>query len=162
MVLVTEPTSNQKSTDRRLTNWPYDVGGDSNRGVQSGWELSPEAEPLYTIRIGSGLYKPLSEGSAVQVELDSEARQLRKFRVVIGADSSQASAIASDRSDAADYGWRRNTDGCLDYYVQIRREKFVSSAKGVTLNCEVHPDVDSINRIYVFLGDAKLPRQAAP
>jgi hypothetical protein len=152
-------------------HWPHEISPGKSKpqedagrdlGVNSKWEELPTGDSMFTIRIGSGLYKPLSDGSAVQVVLDGATRQLREFRVVIGPDSRQASAAESVASDAIGYGWRPNADGNLDYYVQVSRAKLVSSLRGMTLNCKVHPDVQSIDKIYVFIGDAPLPRQAAP
>jgi len=130
-------------------------------GVNSKWEKLPAGDSLLTIRIGSGLYRPLSEGSAIQVVVDEDNRSVRKFRIVMGPASRQETVAESIANHQVGYGWHRNPDGGLDYYVQVSREYLESLAKGGTLNCTVHPDVEAIDKIFFFMGDAPLPREAA-
>ncbi len=158
------PKANQKVIDKAITAWPDLAAGQSTneqanfQGVSSGWEQSKTGQGVYTIRIGSSLLKPLSDGSAVEQILKDDDRQLRKFRVLMGPASRQESVAESDAMPEVGYGWRPNDQGGLDYYVQVSPEQLHELAKGHTLNCSVHPDVKSIDKIYVFIGDEPLPR----
>lgn len=169
IVLVAKPGANQKAIDRRTTGWPDRVESrseygnqDGMSGVQTGWEQISTGRMMYTIRIGSTLLKPLRDGNAIDHPLDSSSEQLREFRIVMGPASRQASFTGPPAAFEIDYGWRPNKEGGLDYYVQLSREQLDELAEGRELNCHVHPDVKSIDKIYVFVGDAKLPQIAAP
>ncbi|MCA9125246.1 MAG: hypothetical protein H6823_24100 [Planctomycetaceae bacterium] len=129
--------------------------------VNSKWEELPTGDSLFTIRIGGGLYKLLYDGIAIESALDGASRKLREFRIVMGPTSLQESFGEANSNPKVGYGWRPNRDGGLDYYVQVSRACLESLSKGGTLNCTVHPDVDAIDTIYVFTGDAPLPREAA-
>lgn len=129
--------------------------------VSFAWEASRFGHAVYTIRVGTGVLDQLQSGHAIVGTLDESDRALRKFRVVVGPAARQASYTESDATHKVNYGWRPNDKGGFDYYVQVSPEHLDHLAKGSTLMCEVHPDVESINAVYVFTGDAQLPREAA-
>ncbi|HRX81908.1 MAG TPA: hypothetical protein P5307_22725, partial [Pirellulaceae bacterium] len=66
---------------------------------------------------------------------------------------------AAATANEVGYGWRPNEKNGIDYYVQISRERLETLARGIPLECEVHPDVPEIEKIYVFVGDTALPRE---
>lgn len=128
-------------------------------GVEVGWESTSSGKPAYTIRIESLLIDKLGEGSAIESLVDKSDRGLRKFRVAVGPKNPQTERLAAATANEVDYGWRPNETNGIDYYVQISRERLETLARGVSLECEVHPDVPEIEKIYVFVGDAALPRE---
>ncbi|MCA9120701.1 MAG: hypothetical protein H6822_35820 [Planctomycetaceae bacterium] len=128
-------------------------------GVDVGWESTSTGKLAYTIRIESLLIDKLGEGSAIESLVDQSDRGLRKFRVVVGPKSPQTERLAAATANEVDYGWRPNDSNGIDYYVQISRERLETLARGIPLECEVHPDVPEIEKIYVFVGDTPLPRE---
>lgn len=134
----------------------------NDQAVKMGWEQSPAGESIYTIRIPSVMHKSLIDGSAVEVRIDRDSRKLHEFRVMMGHVLRPESSSVFNASEGVDYGWRPSEDGGLDYFVQVSPEQLEVLSKGSTLNCKIPPDVPVVDRIYVFMGTAKLPRDAAP
>ncbi|MEO8498327.1 MAG: hypothetical protein ABI614_24965, partial [Planctomycetota bacterium] len=128
-------------------------------GVDVGWESTSAGKLAYTIRIETVLVDKLSEGSAIESVVEKSDRGLRKFRVAVGPKNPQTERVAAATANEVDYGWRPNETKGIDYYVQISRERLETLARGIPLECEVHPDVPEIEKIYVFVGDSKLPRE---
>ena len=131
-------------------------------GVDVGWESTSSGKLSYTIRIESLLIDKLAEGQAIESLVDKSDRGLRKFRVVVGPKSPQTERLAATTANEVDYGWRPSQTGGIDYYVQISRERLETLARGVPLECDVHYDVPEVEKIYVFVGDEKLPRELPP
>lgn len=127
--------------------------------ISVGWEPTSTGKPAYTIRVEPLVVNQLGDGSAIESVVEKADRGLRKFRVVVGPKNGQTDRIGTATANEMDYGWRPNETGGIDYYVQISRERLESLARGVPLECEVHPDVLEIEKIYVFVGDTKLPRE---
>ena len=128
-------------------------------GVDVGWESTATGKLAYTIRIESVLVEKLGEGSAIESVVDKSDRGLRKFRVAVGPKNLQTERVAAATANEVEYGWRPSETGGIDYYVQINRERLETLARGIPLECEVHPDVPEIEKIYVWVGDTKLPRE---
>lgn len=131
-------------------------------GVEFGWEQTSGNKLVYTIRIEPVLLEQLRDGAAIESVVDQNDRGLRKFRIAMGPKTSQNDRAASTTANEVAYGWRPNSDGGLDYYVQITPERLETLNKGIPLDCEVHPDVPEMQRIYVFVGTSQLPRENLP
>ena len=127
-------------------------------GVDVGWE-STSSGNAYTIRIQALVIDSLAKGDAIESLVKKTDRDLRKFRVVVGPRNPQTERVAAVPANEVDYGWNPNETNGIDYYVQISRERLETLARGIPLECEVHPDVPEIERIYVFVGDKPLPRE---
>ncbi|MEX0818569.1 MAG: hypothetical protein WD070_03220 [Pirellulaceae bacterium] len=131
-------------------------------GVDVGWESTSSGKLAYTIRIESVLVDKLRDGSAIESVVEKTDRGLRKFRVAVGPKNQQTERTTAATANEVDYGWRGNESGGIDYYVQISLERLETLSRGIPLDCEVHPDVPEIEKIYVFVGDTKLPRELPP
>lgn len=127
-------------------------------GVDVGWESTPDNKLAYTIRIESVLLDQLRKGSAIESQVDVKDRGLRSFRVAMGPKSPNERPPSATNNEVQ-YGWRPNDRGGMDYYVQLSPERLETLAKGIPLECEVNSAVPSVERIYVFVGTAVLPRE---
>jgi len=127
-------------------------------GVDVGWESTPDNKLVYTIRIESVLLEQLRKGSAIESQVEAKDRNLRNFRVAMGPKS-LTERPPSATNNEVQYGWRPNDRGGLDYYVQMSPERLETLAKGIPIDCDVSPQVPSVERIYVFVGTAVLPRE---
>ena len=130
-------------------------------GVDVGFE-STDGKLVYTIRIESVLVDQLRNGSAIQTAVEPSNRGLRRFRVAMGPKSADKPRSSSGVANEVDYGWRPNQDGGIDYYVQMPADRLETLSQGFPIDCQVHPDVTQIDKIYVFVGAAQLPREPAP
>ena len=128
-------------------------------GINVDWETTASGTRAYTIRLESVVIDTLLDGSAVESVVLQRDRGLRKFRVAVGPQNLQTEQRAATTANEVDYGWRPNESNSIDYYVQISLERLETLARGIPLECEVHPDVPEIDKIFVFVGDTKLPRE---
>jgi len=129
-------------------------------GVEVGWEAGHDQQLVYTFRIESNLLETLRGPDAVRSPVGLKDRLIRKFRVAMGPRS-QSQQASPAMANEVTYGWGPNKDNPreLDYYVQLTPERLETLAKGIPVDCEVHPSVPEIHRIYVFRGVEKLPRE---
>jgi|GEM_PF-5315110 len=129
-------------------------------GIDVGWEPTSSGKDLYTIRIEALVVDTLRTGSAIEsVVKPNERTILRQFRVVVGPRNSRTDQLESTTANEVSYGWNANDAGAIDYYVQISPERLETLSRGIPLDCIVLQEVPAIDKIFVFVGDAQLPRK---
>lgn len=128
-------------------------------GVDVGWESS-NGQSVFTIRIENLALPKLRDGLAVESPIKKDDQGIRDFRVVMGPRTQRQRSSTSTANEVT-YGWAPNENypNEIDYYVQIGPERLETLAQGIPIDCQVHRDVPTVHRIFVFKGVAVLPRQ---
>ncbi len=129
-------------------------------GIDVGWEPTSSGKDLYTIRIEPLVVDTLRTGSAIEsLVKPNERTLLRQFRVVVGPRNQRTDRLETTTANEVSYGWSQSDAGVIEYYVQISPERLETLSRGVPLDCIVHQELVAIDKIFVFVGDAALPRK---
>ena len=121
---------------------------------------SAEAEEsTHVFHVKAEVFARLLKGDAYAKSVKEEEQGLRRFRVVLDRDHEYAPADKPPVQGEIAVGWRPNEAGGLEYLLQLTPAQHKQVVEGATIDCTVHPDVKSIGRILIFVGEAELPRK---
>lgn len=124
-------------------------------GVETGW-VQVDGEPTYELRIDQRLFVPLADGQHAVVAVVDRIDHKRISRFQIRGDQVPESWL---KLDSESLGWRTNSDGRVDYLVQLKPTQLELLKSGTSIVGEF-PKLEGLTRIYVFVGTRSLPRES--
>ena len=124
-------------------------------GVETRW-VDVAGQQTYEIKIEESLPGRMeSQQEAVVADASDEPQQIRRFQICTNSERTGRTRLATEN-----HGWLVAEHGRFDYWVQLSPDQFNQLRAGTTLISEIVPRSGKVNKIFVFVGTARLPRDA--
>jgi hypothetical protein len=152
----------------------------ASMAVDYSWDKPAGGQVEYMVRIEAEVVPSLVAGEEIHSDVPAEAGTVERFRLRVGVDGNQPVftpaapgrfGVAPDRSavlvkagapavetQAVSFGWQPNTEGKLQYYVQIDPSLLRTLEVGDEIQAAVDTTAGPAATFVVFGGNKQLPR----